>query len=157
MVVGNRHIVDAAPDRIPAPHANCFDGALRLYVWVTCGREWGLAAAEVQADQGDEGCDALNPKAMRVSRRILVLTDAIRPLLIEQIRVCDVGSEVDPDAAGEVDERGELAACGPGQPLVKQFDALFPAGGEDATELFLEQVGAVERAVGCGESASLAR
>ncbi len=53
------------------------------------------------------------------------------------------------DRLGEFDERRETTPLGPGQPADQQWlGGGEVAGLKDRAELFLEQVGAVERAVG---------
>ena len=52
------------------------------------------------------------------------------------------------DPSGELDERLEAAASGPAQPGLEQREGLVGGDAVDLAELFVEQVGAVERLVG---------
>lgn len=54
------------------------------------------------------------------------------------------------DAAGEFDEGLDAAASGPGEPVVEGLDGLVVGELKNQSEAFLEEVRAVEAAVGLG-------
>jgi hypothetical protein len=60
------------------------------------------------------------------------------------------------DSVVELDERGDLAPAGPGEPGVEHGDSFWSAVGEYEPEVFFEQVGAVEPVVCLAIQASLA-
>src|SRR5258705_12743322 len=64
--------------------------------------------------------------------------------------VADQGQVV-ADGRGQLDEFGDAAACGPGDPAGEQDPAGFASRGEYRAELLLEQVGPVETVVGLGD------
>src|SRR5664280_927811 len=61
------------------------------------------------------------------------------------------------DPLGQVDESGDPAAPGPGQPMVEQALAVLALEREDLTQLLLEQVGPVEAVVDLGDPGQLGR
>ena len=95
------------------------------------------------------------PKAMRVSSRILVLTDSISALDRPWSSVAWIVRADRGDALGEVDEGGDAAAAGPGQPPVQGGLAGFALDGEHVAQAFFEQVGAVQPGVGLGDPGQL--
>ena len=96
-----------------------------------------------------------NPNAMRVSSRILVLTDSI-----ERVGQAVFEGGVDAvadgaDAFGEVDEGWDAAAAGPGKPAVQGGLAGLAPDREHVAQPFFEQVGAVQSWVGLGDPGQL--
>jgi hypothetical protein len=55
---------------------------------------------------------------------------------------------VSTDGGGHLDERGQAAALRPGDPLIEHRESGRGGKLEDLPELFLEQLGLVERPVG---------
>jgi hypothetical protein len=74
--------------------------------------------------------------------------------------VLEGGVDVGPDQGeplGEVDEGGDAAAAGPGQPVVQGVFTGLAFDGEDEPEAFFEQVGAVQAGIGLGDPGQLCR
>ena len=96
-----------------------------------------------------------NPNAMRVRSRILVLTDSISPLDRPWSRAASMACAVSHDAAGQLDEGGDAAAPGPGDPPVQGLLAFFALDREHVPQALFEQVGAVQPGVGLGDPGQL--
>ena len=98
----------------------------------------------------------LNPNAMRVMRRILVLTDSMRPL----DRPCSIAARIDGRCARRCvfcsSRTRDPAAAGPADPPVQGLGVPRSwASLEDQPEAFFEQVGAVQPGVGLGDPGEL--
>ena len=105
-----------------------------------------LSMARAMRASGDR-----NPKAIRVMRRILVLTDSMRPFE----RPCSIAARIEvrcfDDPALQVDERRDSAATCPADPDIEGLGGLLEGELEDQPEPFLEQVGTVQPGVGLGD------
>ena len=97
----------------------------------------------------------LNPNATRVIRRILVLTDSMRPLE----RPCSIAARIESRCltmrALQVDERRDPAPPRPADPAVQRFGGFVDGQLEDQPQPFLEQVGPVQARVGLGDPGQL--
>src|SRR4051812_19661511 len=101
--------------------------------------------ARAMSDSGD-----LKPNATRGMRRILVLTDSIRPL----DRPCSIAARIEAWCLTMRRCRSTkvgMAAAGPADPCFEGLDGFVVAELEDQPEAFLEQVGPVQRGVGLGD------
>ena len=87
------------------------------------------------------GC--LNPKAMRVSRRILVLVDSINAFDRPESRLAWIASSSARMVRPSLTNSG-MRQRGPGQPVIEGVFTVVTRDSEDTTESFFEQVSTIE-------------
>src|SRR3954452_10999649 len=97
----------------------------------------------------------LKPNATLVMRRILVLTDSMRPL----DSPCSIAARIEALCLTmrrcRSTKVGDAAAAGPADPRLERLDGFVVAELEDQPEAFLEQVGTVQHRVGLGDPGEL--
>ena len=84
-----------------------------------------------------------------------MFTLSVSPLERPWVTAATIPARVALDAVVELDERGDLAAPGPGEPGVEYGDGLGAAVLEHEAELLLQQVGPVELVVVAGDPGEL--
>ena len=102
-------------------------------------RSGGTEAEGDAGDQADAGVDRLDAR----------VTETVLEGGLDR-------REVGLDRLGEVDERGQAAAPGPGKPTAQHLQRPVVRELEDLAELLLEEVAAVQRAVGTSDVGQLA-
>jgi len=97
----------------------------------------------------------LNPNAIRVISRILVLVDSIKPLDRLCLIAARILAPVSDDALLQLHERGDTASAGPADPFLQGLDGVVVGHREDHPESFFEQVGPMKSRVGGGDPGEL--